>query len=79
MRRIVQLAEAGQLPRRFEVDRRALITLGFLSVQHPAPQGRGNAHHGIQLMGGHQLAPLAGQVLLILGVTIVFEALYTPS
>lgn len=48
-------------------------------VKHATAQRRGDAHHAVELVLADKLAPLAGDVLLVLGATMLVEALCTPS
>ncbi|MNY01262.1 hypothetical protein D3C86_1337870 [compost metagenome] len=63
----MQLAEAGQFPRRADGYSLALIASGFFLVQHATTQRGGDAHHAIELMVADKGVPLLGQVRFILG------------
>src|SRR5690606_25892016 len=67
LRRLVQLAQAGKLPGRREIDGRAGVALGFLSIQHATTQAGGDAYDAIKAMGMDKTTPVAGQIELILG------------
>lgn len=62
----MQLSEAGQLPSRSEVGRRAQVALGFLLVQYTTTKASGDADHAIELMTMDELTPLLRDVQFVL-------------
>ena len=62
----VQLPQAGKLPTCSEICRRALVAVRFLFVKYTAAQARSNADDTIELMVADELAPLTGDVQLVL-------------
>lgn len=71
----MQLTQPGQGPGCFDADRRTLVALGFLVVQHTTAQRRRDADHAIEPIVADERAPLLGQVLFVLGGTTLLAAL----